>query len=299
MASSGRTRYDVGMSRDIRKVADWVIKTIEEMGIPVKNGSRLRKMRSDLEQHTGFIASSTDAYWTCLQASLDFQIWEFILKQIGATVGLEGSNDPWGKALKNALKDAALPTEGSGNTRGRDTEFELYVAAICMNAGFEDVQLAEPDVTCIHNGTKYGIAAKRVKSVNQLTKRFGKAASQIEGTGLPGIIVVEDSLAFNPENAALPMQSRDAEYAKLLLEAHCVYLTQFKSLFRQRMKPVSVLGAVFHYSNLCVAPNGALSVVGNTLWFHSTELGESTPHIPSFGKRYISGIPNNVLVGMD
>jgi hypothetical protein len=58
----------------------------------------------------------------------------------------------------------------------------------------------EPDVTCFLDGTKYGLAAKRLKNIQNLQQRIRKAVKQIQCSGLPGLILLDLSLAFNPEN---------------------------------------------------------------------------------------------------
>ena len=89
-----------------------------------------------------------------------------------------------------------LPNEDRSHSKGRDAQFELFVAAVCQNAGLHPVAREEPDVTCHIEGIKFGIAAKRIKSVTNLKKHVRKAAQQIEGAGFPGMIALDTNVAF-------------------------------------------------------------------------------------------------------
>ena len=105
--------------------------------------------------------------------------------------------------IKRALYDSVLPQDNRSQSKGRDNQFELLVAAICQNASLLPVEREEPDVTCVVQGVKYGLAAKRVKAAGMLHKRISKAAKQIEKAGLPGIIILEILLLFNPNNVRI------------------------------------------------------------------------------------------------
>ena len=55
-------------------------------------------------------------------------------------------------ASRKLVQDAALPQGSKPQTPGRDAQFELYLAAICLRAGMVPVAYAEPDLTCSIDG---------------------------------------------------------------------------------------------------------------------------------------------------
>jgi len=75
--------------------------------------------------------------------------------------------------LRRSLGGAPLPAEES-DSRARDAQFELYVAAVCRQAGVS-VELAEPDAIVTTAGVRFGVAAKRVRSPNKVVVRVKEA----------------------------------------------------------------------------------------------------------------------------
>lgn len=115
------------------------------------------------------------------------------------------------------MNDSVLPQQDRENSPGRDAQFELYLAAICQNAGLLPVDYEEPDVTCTVEGTKFGIAAKRLKRLSQIKNRIRKAADQIKNANLPGIIALDLSFARNQGNRPIISQVESQLY---LMIAH-------------------------------------------------------------------------------
>ena len=62
--------------------------------------------------------------------------------------------------LRLLLQDPGLPQDAKKTSHGRNTQAELYAAAICWRAGLCPVTLDEPDVTCTHKEMKFGLAVK-------------------------------------------------------------------------------------------------------------------------------------------
>jgi hypothetical protein len=85
------------------------------------------------------------------------------------------------------------------DTPGRNYQFQLYVAALCTNAGIP-TRHEEPDITCNVGVTTYGVAAKRLKTIDSLEVNVKKAADQIVRAGFPGIIAIDLTTARNPTN---------------------------------------------------------------------------------------------------
>jgi len=124
-------------------------------------------------------------FFTALESLRDLHQLLFIFEQLH----IHRDNPRFQKVAKHLLNDSALPQHDQ-DSPGRDHQFELYLAAICQNAGLVPVEYEEPDTTCFVDGTKFGIAAKRLKSRNplQLKRHVRKGADQLKGQGLPGIV---------------------------------------------------------------------------------------------------------------
>ena len=57
-----------------------------------------------------------------------------------------------------------------------------------------------PDVVCQLGGNHYGLAVKRLQSLDRFEERFSKCCKQIENSKIPGYAVMDLSLAVNPGN---------------------------------------------------------------------------------------------------
>jgi hypothetical protein len=77
------------------------------------------------------------------------------------------------------------------NTIARDTQFELYIAAMFTLAG-ASVSRGEPDLRFLFGPEKVGVAAKRVSSLQpaQLKRHVNKAVEQIRQSRLRGFVAV-------------------------------------------------------------------------------------------------------------
>jgi len=88
--------------------------------------------------------------------------------------------------LRQILSGTPLPSEDA-NSIARDKQFELYLAAILERTGFV-VSLEEPDILFSYNSQTYSLAAKRVKSEQQISRRYREAIKQIKKHPYPGFI---------------------------------------------------------------------------------------------------------------
>lgn len=72
-------------------------------------------------------------------------------------------------------------------TQARDTQFELYIAALLRLAGRE-VHFAEPDLRFTLGAIEVGVAAKRLQSGKKYGTRLKEAIRQLERAKLPGVV---------------------------------------------------------------------------------------------------------------
>jgi len=176
-----------------------VIDQVRALGLKLNDSSRLIRMKRVLDR--GYIAPEDPDFPIALESMRDQQHVGFAFDQMRA----HGDHPRFREVVRRLLKDSALPQMDREESPGRDAQLEVYLAALCQSAGMVPVDLEEPDITCHAEGVKFGIAAKRLKSLDQVRKHVKKAADQVSKSGLPGIVVLDLSLAWNREN--LPITS--------------------------------------------------------------------------------------------
>ena len=128
--------------------------------------------------------------------------------------------------LRRALKDSALPQKDVKQSTGRDTQFELYIAAICTKALLVPIDFAEPDLLVYLDEQQFGIAAKRLKSRDNLEKNIRKAGNQIKKAGIPGIIAIDTCVAFNEANEWILASFSESQFVKRYSEYFRVYIDE-------------------------------------------------------------------------
>lgn len=219
-------RYDdVKMERTLLDASAFVVERIQQMGCDTCGHSRYGRMRSVLSN--GTIEPDHADFAIVLEALRDARLMEFALGQLEGKIPASVLRS----LVQKAIQDSTLPQEDLQTSSGRDTQAELYVAAVCQKAGMSPV-FDEPDIRCtLDGGSAIGIAVKRVKSESQIEKHIRKAARQIEGTGIPGHIAIDVSLVFNRENEHL-IGVGDAE----LTRVHRVTRKRFGDDYFQRIK---------------------------------------------------------------
>ena len=110
------------------------------------------------------------------------------------------------RKLRDVLGGAALPGEDA-NALARNTQFELYVAALCCRAGLAP-RLLEPDCIVTVLGIRLGIAAKRAggPNVRGLVK---EGARQLRKAGLVGVVAVSLDRLFAPNDERMAADSAE------------------------------------------------------------------------------------------
>ena len=102
------------------------------------------------------------------------------------------------RELRELVSGHQDPALDRASARGRDREFEWYIAAILRRGGLH-VALAEPDLLVRMGGEIRAIAAKRLTSRRQLQRNIKKASAQIAGAGYQGYIFLELTRYIDPE----------------------------------------------------------------------------------------------------
>jgi hypothetical protein len=178
---------------------------------------------------------------------------------------------------------------------GRDHQFELYLAAICQNAGLVPIDFEEPDITCFVDGTKFGIAAKRVKSrsVSHLVKRIGEGADQLKGQGLPGIVAIELSLSRNRNNRPIISQIESQMYLMIADAKNRQFRDKNGDAIRRCVAGTGVRAVLVIESVLRLRLDRQWSHEGMLSWVPTTLDDEQRDALfDAFYDGFLKGVPN-------
>lgn len=157
-----------------------------------------------------------------------------------------------------------------------------------MPVGFE-----EPDVTCHVDGLKVGVAAKRLKNVSNLEKRIRKAAKQIKGTRLPGIIALDTCIALNRDNERIDLPMPDDQFSQLYNESMRQFLDDFHFKIYNWVDDTPVRGLAFHDHQVRIRQNGQWGLDSMTFWLQiPTNDEQATREFEAFRDQYVKGLPN-------
>ncbi len=151
--------------RTFAESAKYVVETLRSFGLEVHPASRLGKMYRTLVAPDGspapFIPEGSENFAVALEAIRDVQQLAFILDYIS----LPDLPPDFQNRLKLLLKDSVLPQDDIALTKGRDTQCEFFVAAICAKGNLNPLLHEQPDLRIEMDGETFGIAVKRCKSL--------------------------------------------------------------------------------------------------------------------------------------
>jgi hypothetical protein len=193
--------------------------------------------------------------------------------------------------IKLLLKDSVLPQDDKGESKGRDTQFELYLAAICQSASLLPMDYAEPDVLFTVDRKRFAIAAKRLKRLDSAEKHIRKAANQIAESHHPGIIAFDLSIALNPDNRASASQFDEIRFR--------LEIDQFYAQYGQRIctwlagKNVLAILAFHTYAHATLDQNWEL--VGLHSWLATSFDDYSKKEYDRLYYAFANGIPNVIV----
>jgi hypothetical protein len=199
------------------------------------------------------------------------------------------------KAFHDALyllrKDLALPEQELKDTPGRNHQFQLYVAAICTNAGLT-TRHEEPDITCDVEGITFGIAAKRPKSLGSLEDNVKEAADQISAAGFPGIMAIDLTIAQNPTNRRV-ISPIESQWHSFLSDARSRELfTQHGGPIQKLVHGKNVLGLWTYASTIRLLADRTWSHDCWSFWYETTQSAEEDALLERFQKNFLKGVPN-------
>ncbi len=233
------------MSRSLSEAAKYVIEELKRLGIEVPQGSRLMCMYNSVcnsdGSSRGLISEDMPNFQIARETLRDLTILEFYFDKVKGYP----NDDEQKSKLKEIVSGTTLPQDSGANTSARNAQSELFVFAVCMNAGLKP-DFQEPDVTCKLDGKKYGIAVKRIKNLGQLEKRVNEGANQVKRTGLPGFVSIDVTMAMNPGNKSIFTNECESKVKEYWVGEFRKMVNKYYSNLCQRTSDKNVLGIFLH-----------------------------------------------------
>ncbi len=274
--------------------ATYIIGQVQALGLNPHPTSRLMRMHDVL--NSGFVPFDDPRFSTALEAVRDLQQLGFVFDQLQT----HRENDKFRALVKKTLKDSVLPQNDREQSVGRNSQFHLYLAAVCQNAGLHPVTYNEPDVSCTIDGREFSIAAKRIKSLDQLNRHIKKAADQILRAGRPGIIAIELSLAWNPRNMPIISRLQSQLYVTTsVLKATQLFDRHHTDIYRW-VRGHGVLAVLVFEFSIRLREDNEWGLEGMSTWLETTEGDEhAKADYRLFCDRFLAGVPNLEHIGAD
>lgn len=170
----------------------------------------------------------------------------FDLREIDEIVEIVGAfdGDPDSESMRRlrVLPQGQEGPDEEGNTRARDTQYELLLWSALAAAGI-DAALSEPDVAVTHDGEVFCLEAKRPKTLPRLDDRLKKAASQLKGRG-PSIVAISLDLLVRPTGQLLHVQ-RAEEFSPAVAQLALTVLAGELHHIVNRVKGTDIAALVF------------------------------------------------------
>lgn len=229
--------------------ANQIEEALVRCGISSVTNSRVAKYRKIIKEFankatTGQLSTNFD--WVLLHQAL-CEISQFAI--IVKTLLQPPISHEWSSRLAQLVSGRVLPQSEIQQSRARDLQFELNIAAHCRAAGYV-VESKEPDVLVRGQKEDFGIAVKRPKSSKTLERHIRKASEQIQKSGMDGLVAVDLSLIHNPENKILLTQKPE-EGIEAVQAAADRFVELNKNRVRSFVKVPNVFGLVVYMSSLC------------------------------------------------
>jgi hypothetical protein len=268
------------------EAAAYVIGQFRELGL--EPPSRLVEMHRVLKR--GYVAFEDSDFFTALESLRDLHQLLFIFEQLG----IHRDSPRFRNVVKHLLNDSALPQHDQ-DSPGRDHQFELYLAAICENAWLVPVDYEEPDITCFVDGTKFGIAAKRIKSGNasKLEKHVRKGADQLKQQGLPGIVALDLTLSRNQSNRPIISQIQSQIYLMTVEAKNRQFREKHGDAIHRWVAGTGVRALLVIESTLLLRPDRQWWHEGMLSWVPTMRDDEQAdPLFEAFYDGFLKGVPN-------
>ncbi len=244
------------MRRKLYETATFVLECIQARGINPDPASRITQMCRMLSTPDGsptaiIKPTNRKSFAIAREALRDVRQLGFIFDYLLQ----ESLGDAGDRRIRNMLHDSVLPQDDLTLSRGRDTQCELFVAAICEKAGLHPIFDESPDIRCKVRAEAIGIAVKRIKSDRKVRKNIREAAKQIRRSGIPGVICADVSFAYNQENKPVMEPMTVQAYRRVHDEALRGKVDQFhRELNEELVRACGVCGLILHDHQIRLDP---------------------------------------------
>jgi hypothetical protein len=197
-----------------------------------------------------------------IQGLKDIQEYWFIIEILREKL----LKTPFLKQFTRSLEDSILPRDSGDATPGRDTQFELFLAAIASRAGFTIGRLGagKADWILTASGRSWSLEAKRIKSLDKMEKHIRKASKQITASNIGGVIAVDISLAINPSCDPLSTFVSDDDIQKAhSMRTNC-FIKEYLPSIREWIGSKSIGFLLFF--DYVIVPANSTTPRGNSPW---------------------------------
>ena len=269
-----------------REQAEYVVERLTDFGVRINPSSRIGRMLQILRRPE-IIEPDDPVYPIVLESIRDM----YQLRLIVDTMDAHRESREFRVAADLLRKDLALPQDERKDTPSRNHQFQLYVAARCTNAGLP-TRHEEPDVTCDVEGTMFGIAAKRLKTIGALDENVKDAANQIRRAGIPGIMALDLTLAQNPTNRRITSSLESQLYVHLSHRKYNHLFDKNAERIRQLVAGKGVLAVWVFESTLRLMKDRTWSHDCWSFWFGTTKNEKEDRLLGQFQAGFLSGEPN-------
>lgn len=277
--------------RSLKEKAEFVRSVVEASGKNVNPSSRIGRMHSvlckSLAPEGGIINVNDPQFLVAREAVKDLQILSFIFDNLP-----ESSHPSLKAKLRLLIKDSVLPQADEAESQGRDIQHELFVAAVAAAAGMNP-QLAEPDVLASIDKLEFGIAAKRIKSLENLENNIRSAANQIHDSGRLGLIAIDIAAAMHPSNDPILRPVTPELFDRAAENLRQGFVREYEHQIREACRGKEVRGIIVHDHHVTPDPSNGWGLNG----FHfpiSCSKGNQRRD-KEFGRiynGYLRGLPN-------
>lgn len=269
-----------------REQVDYIVDRLMQFGVRINPSSRIGRAQRVLRRPDVVQPDDPD-YQIALESIRD----NYQLRLIVDTMDAHRESKAFKDATYLLRKDLALPQNELKDTPGRNYQFQLYVAALCTNAGLA-TRHQQPDVTCDVDGVTFGIAAKRLKTIDSLEDNVKEAAHQISDAGFPGIIAVDLTIAENPTNRRVMSALESQLYSFISDGRSRALFKKHGDAIRELVDGKNVLGVWTYTSTLRLMPDRTWSHDCWSFWFDTTKNAEDDALFDQFQKKFLKGVPN-------
>lgn len=269
-----------------REQADYIVKRLKDLGVRIDPSSRIGRAYRALSRPDVIQPEDPD-YQIILESICD----NYQLRLIVDTIDAHRDSKTFKDAACLLRKDLSLPQDELKDTPGRNYQFQLYVAALCTNAGLP-TRHEEPDFTCVIDGTTIGVAAKRLKTINSLQSNVKSAAAQIAVAGFPGIIALDLTIAQNPTNRRVMSAIESQWYSYLSNMRLGGLFRKYGDRIKRLVDGKNVLGIWTYVSTLRLTHEQEWSHDCWSFWFDTTNNSQEDALFKQFQKEFLKGVPN-------